>query len=82
MNIIFFAIVSIAFTVASYRQFNWDGEAADSPMSSVGSAMMDAATGSVELALGLVGVMALFLGLMKIAEKVAKCHLPLSDFWF
>jgi spore maturation protein SpmA len=69
VNIIFFAIVSIAFTVASYRQFNWDGEAADSPMSSVGSAMMDAATGSVELALGLVGVMALFLGLMKIAEK-------------
>ena len=69
MNLIFFAIVSIAFAVATYRQFNWNGESADSTMSSVGSAMIDAATGSVELALGLVGVMALFLGLMKIAEK-------------
>ena len=38
-------------------------------MQDLAVAMIDAATGSVTLALGLVGVMALFLGLMKVAEE-------------
>lgn len=38
-------------------------------MDALSSAMIDSATGAVELAIGLVGVMALFLGLMKIAEE-------------
>jgi spore maturation protein SpmA len=38
-------------------------------MQDLAVAMVDAATGSVTLALGLVGVMALFLGLMKVAEE-------------
>jgi len=38
------------------------------PMDALGLAMIDAAKGSVTLAIGLVGVMALFLGLMKVAE--------------
>ncbi len=38
-------------------------------MAILSRAIIDSATGSVELALGLVGVMALFLGLMKIAEE-------------
>jgi spore maturation protein SpmA len=37
-------------------------------MDALGKAMIDAAAGSVTLAIGLVGVMALFLGLMKVAE--------------
>ena len=37
-------------------------------MDALGTAMISAAKGSVELAIGLVGVMALFLGLMKVAE--------------
>ncbi len=37
-------------------------------MEALGKAMLDAAAASVTLAIGLVGVMALFLGLMKIAE--------------
>jgi spore maturation protein SpmA len=37
-------------------------------MQQLGVGMIEAATGSVTLALGLIGVMALFLGLMKIAE--------------
>jgi len=69
VNLIFFAIVAIAFVVAGFRQIFWQGEAAASPMASLGTAMIDAAKGSVELAIGLVGVMALFLGLMKVAEK-------------
>jgi len=38
-------------------------------MAILSQAIIESATGSVELALGLVGVMALFLGLMKIAEE-------------
>ena len=68
MNLIFFVIVAIAFLVAGIRQFAWQGEITASPMSALGTAMIDAAKGSVELAIGLVGVMALFLGLMKVAE--------------
>jgi spore maturation protein SpmA len=69
MNIIFFAIVLIAFLTAGWRQLNWvpvpDSTA---PMEALSKAMVEAAAGSVELALGLVGVMTLFLGLMKVVE--------------
>ena len=77
MNGIFFAIVLIAFGVAAFRQITWQAPptvtgaevaAAQTPMEALGIAMVDAAAGSVTLALGLVGVMALFLGLMKVAE--------------
>jgi len=37
-------------------------------MEVLGTAMIDAASGAVTLAIGLIGVMALFLGLMKVAE--------------
>ena len=37
-------------------------------MTALGTAMVDAAGGAVTLAIGLVGMMALFLGLMKVAE--------------
>ena len=69
MNIIFFAIVLIAFLSAGWRQIYWmPGDGAVSPMEGLSKAMVESASGSVELALGLVGVMTLFLGLMKVAE--------------
>ncbi len=69
MNGIFFAIVLIAFVVAAVRHLPWlAGSSQEIPMEVLGAAMIDAATGAVTLALGLVGVMALFLGLMKVAE--------------
>ena len=69
MNIIFFAIVLIAFLSAGWRQINWmPGDAMVSPMEGLSKGMVESASGSVELALGLVGVMTLFLGLMKVAE--------------
>ncbi len=85
MNAIFLTIVLIAFAVAAYRQVSWIPETPDtpSPMAALGDAMIKAAGGSVELAIGLVGVMALFLGLMKVAEAggllriVAKVLRPL-----
>lgn len=72
LNGIFFAIVLISFVVAAWRQIVWvapEGAAiADAPMQMLATAMIDTAKSSVTLALGLVGVMALFLGLMKVAE--------------
>lgn len=69
MNVVFFAIVAIAFVIAAFRHLGWEGLADEAPMALLGNAMIDSATGAVELAIGLVGVMALFLGLMKVAEK-------------
>jgi len=70
MNAIFFAIVLIAFSVAAFRQVTWVSETPEdvSPMDALGIGMIDTAEASVTLAIGLVGVMALFLGLMKVAE--------------
>ena len=68
MNGIFFAIVLIAFVGAAIRQI-FAPAAEPSPMEALGKAMIDAAGASVTLAIGLVGVMALFLGLMKVAEQ-------------
>ena len=68
MNTVFFAIVLISFLVAGWHQINWSPIDGASPMKAMTDAMVDSAAGSVELALGLVGVMTLFLGLMKVAE--------------
>jgi spore maturation protein SpmA len=70
MSYIFFAIVLIAFVVAGAREIAWvPADDAKSPMQAMADAMLGAADTSVTLAIGLVGVMALFLGLMKVAEK-------------
>jgi len=69
MNIIFLSIVMIAFASAGWRQLLWTPlPAHPSPMEALSKAMVESAAGAVELALGLVGVMTLFLGLMKVAE--------------
>ncbi len=70
MNIIFFIIVLVAFLAAGWRHIHWIPDATGiSPMEGLTKAMVESATGSVELAIGLVGVMTLFLGLMKVAEE-------------
>lgn len=71
MNIIFAIIVLAAFVFAGGRQiFGIHQTGSDiTPMESLSKAMIDSAGGAVELAIGLVGVMALFLGLMKVAEQ-------------
>lgn len=90
MNVIFFAIVLIAFVVAAFRQVAWEAPDADaqSPMEILGIGMIDTAEASVSLAIGLVGVMALFLGLMKVAEEggllviIAKLLRPMMKWLF
>jgi spore maturation protein SpmA len=70
MNVIFLAIILIAFFSTGWHQLHWvlvNGN--PSPMEGLSKAMVESAAGSVELALGLIGVMTLFLGLMKVAEE-------------
>ncbi|KOR29652.1 spore maturation protein, partial [Achromatium sp. WMS2] len=69
MNSIFFAMVLIAFSTAAWHQIYWiPASNAVSPMEILSKGMLDSAGGAVDLAIGLVGAMTLFLGLMKIAE--------------
>ena len=69
MNVVFFAIVLAAFVTAGWQQlFGTVAADAPAPMEALSKAMVESAAGSVELALGLIGVMTLFLGLMKVAE--------------
>ena len=64
------AIPSFFTVLAAWCQITWvPGNGDVSPMETLSKAMVESATGSVELALGLVGVMTLFLGLMKVAEE-------------
>jgi len=71
MNLIFAVIVLVAFLFAGWQQVfrTFDATLETAPMAALSKAMIDSAGGAVELAIGLVGVMALFLGLMKVAEK-------------
>lgn len=67
MNIIFVALILIAFATAAIRQVLWSGEG-KAPMEALASGMISAAGDAVTLSIGLIGVMALFLGLMKVIE--------------
>jgi spore maturation protein SpmA len=69
VNRIFLIIVLAAVLFAGWNQLSFQ-PAADlpSPMEALSTAMVESATGAVDLAIGLVGVMTLFLGLMKVAE--------------
>ena len=69
MNRIFLAIVLAAFLFAGWQQFTIVPEPDQpTPMAALSTAMVESAGGAVDLAIGLVGVMTLFLGLMKVAE--------------
>lgn len=65
MNIVFAALVLIAFVVAAFAQLTGNSGA----MEALSASIVDAAAAAIPLVLGLVGIMALFLGLMKVAEE-------------
>ncbi|MCF8025781.1 MAG: spore maturation protein [Desulfobacteraceae bacterium] len=70
MNTVFLIIVAAAFVFAGGRQLAGGPHTGDTtPIEEVSRAVVDSAGGAVELAIGLIGVMTLFLGLMKVAEK-------------
>ncbi len=64
MNRLFFLLIATGFAVAAGQ----DVFGGTPVMAAVTEAVIDAAKASVTLALGLIGLMALFLGLMKVAE--------------
>ena len=65
MNTILLVMVSLAFVFAGWHQLVWDPAAGTTaPMELLSTAIIEAASGAVTLAIGLVGVMTLFLGLM------------------
>ncbi|MEJ5359139.1 MAG: nucleoside recognition domain-containing protein [Desulfobacterales bacterium] len=68
MNRIFALLVFGAFGTAALRElFGPGGDG--SPMEALSRAMLDSAAAAVQLALGLIGAMTLFLGLVKVAEN-------------
>ena len=70
MNIVFSAIVFLAVAFAGGRQLGLLANPSGTrPMAELSQAMVDSAGSAVELAIGLVGVMTLFLGLMKVVEE-------------
>ena len=64
LNLVFLFLVMSAFGVAAVAELT----GAAGTMEALSAAMVDSAAAAVPLALGLVGIMALFLGLMKVAE--------------
>ena len=69
MNAIFLAIVVVAFGTAAWHElFSIVADGVPSPMQALSAATIASAGEAVTLAIGLVGALALFLGLMKVAE--------------
>jgi spore maturation protein SpmA len=64
VNAVFLILAAAAFIVTAFAQ----ASGAAGAMDGLSAAIVKAAEGAVPLALGLVGIMALFLGLMKVAE--------------
>ncbi|MEM5788314.1 MAG: nucleoside recognition domain-containing protein [Syntrophobacteraceae bacterium] len=70
MNSIFVGLVLTGFLTVAWQQVRWiPAGDSPSPMENLSKAIVQSAGGSVELAISLIGVMALFLGLMKVAES-------------
>ncbi|HIJ37991.1 MAG TPA: spore maturation protein [Rhodospirillaceae bacterium] len=70
MNRVFFILIVSSFAVAAFGQFGLSSDmAGEGPMAALSLAALKAAEGAVTLGLGLIGSMALFLGIMKVAES-------------
>lgn len=71
MNVLFGVLIAIAFLTAAWNQLTWVPLGPDqvAPMQALTAGLIDSAKSAVELVLGLIGVMAFFLGLMKVAER-------------
>lgn len=69
MNAVFAVIVLVSFAVAAWRQAVLPDGAGGGAMEALGSGLVQSAQDAVTLGIGLVGAMALFQGLMKVAES-------------
>jgi len=64
LNLVFLGLVLVSVAVAGFNELSGGG----APMAALTAAMIEAAERSVTLAIVLIGILALFLGLMKVAE--------------
>lgn len=71
MNLVFVFFILVAFGTASWQQLAWQplDPNTPSPLQSLTENMISTSGDAITLAIGLVGVMCLFLGVMKIAEE-------------
>jgi len=70
LNFLFYFFILISFLVAGWRQLTWvPVTGVPEPLTALTATIVNTAGDAVQLAIGLVGVMALFLGLMKVAEE-------------
>ncbi len=70
MNFLFYFFILSSFLVAGWRQLAWIPAAGGkAPLTALTATIITSAGDAVSLAIGLIGVMALFLGLMKVAEE-------------
>jgi spore maturation protein SpmA len=90
MNWVFFFLIMTAYGATVWQQWQWasNGSHDASPMHALTNQLLHAANDAVTLAIGLVGVLALFMGLMKIIEEagllqiIAKLLYPLLKWLF
>ncbi len=72
MNKVFASLILIAFGFSTFYQVNYSPIINDktniSPMMALSQSVVDSSKSAVTLSLGLIGIMAFFLGLMKVAE--------------
>jgi len=71
MNWVFFLLITAAYGVSVWQQWQWQVNqiTPDSPMLFLTQQLLHAANDAVSLAIGLIGVLCLFLGLMRILEE-------------
>lgn len=75
MNRLFLLMILAAFAAAAAGQLHWSGAVGAGPMTDLATAATTAAAQAVTVAIGLIGVMALFLGILKVAETAGLLHL-------
>lgn len=72
MNIVFLLLIVVGYLTCVYQQWRWSGTPIETeqvaPMQHITDQMLTVANEAVMLAIGLIGVLAFFLGLMRIAE--------------
>lgn len=69
MNWVFFLLILVSYTATVWQQWQWIDNGSASPMHALTDQLLHAAGDAVVLAIGLIGVLALFLGIMRIAEE-------------
>ncbi|MBF0125322.1 MAG: spore maturation protein [Magnetococcales bacterium] len=75
MNSLFAILILSSLLLSAWHQWHWDFSSGEAPLQQLTTATITAAGDAVQLAFHLIGTMAFFLGLMKIAEQAGLLRL-------